>query len=139
MTDDRLSGSATDRQGPTDVRFALTTGRKADIPQGRVAVFSSDTRYNQNVIKHGTGVDLLVHEVASARPELMKEAYVQRIIGHHTVPRDAGRVFAQTRPKLAAYTHIVQVASERIPPPTIDDIVAKRDRPTTGRWWLGKI
>ncbi|TMJ94290.1 MAG: hypothetical protein E6G74_23175, partial [Alphaproteobacteria bacterium] len=72
MTD--LSGSATDRQGPTDVRFALTTGRKADIPQGRVAVFSSDTRYNQNVIKHGTGVDLLVHEVASARPELMKEA-----------------------------------------------------------------
>jgi len=69
----------------------------------------------------------------------MKEAYVQRIIGHHTVPRDAGRVFAQTRPKLAAYTHIVQVASERIPPPTIDDIVAKRDRPTTGRWWLGKI
>ena len=94
MTD--LSGSATDRQGPTDVRFALTTGRKADIPQGRVAVFSSDTRYNQNVIKHGTGVDLLVHEVASARPELMKEAYVQRIIGHHTVPRDAGRVFAHT-------------------------------------------
>ena len=137
MTD--LSGSATDRQGPTDVRFALTTGRKADIPQGRVAVFSSDTRYNQNVIKHGTSMDLLVHEVASARPELMKEAYVQRIIGHHTVPRDAGRVFAQTRPKLAAYTHIVQVASERIPPPTIDDIVAKRDRPTTGRWWLGKI
>jgi ribonuclease Z len=92
---------------------------------GRVAVFSSDTRYNHNVIKYGTGADLLVHEVASARPELIKEAYVQRIIGHHTTPREAGLVFAQTKPKLAAYTHIALVGSERIPPPTIDDIVAE--------------
>src|ERR1700742_1325393 len=82
---------------------------------GRVAVLSSDTRYNANVIKYGAGADLLVHEVASARPELMKEAYVQRIIGHHTTPHDAGRVFAQAKPKLAAYTHIVQLGSDRIP------------------------
>ena len=92
---------------------------------GRVAVFSSDTRYNHNVIKYGAGADLLVHEVASARPELMKEAYIQRIIGHHTTPREAGLVFAQTKPKLAAYTHIALLGSERIPPPTIDDIVAE--------------
>jgi ribonuclease Z len=70
---------------------------------GRVAVFSSDTHYNQNVIKCGMGADLLVHEVAMALPELLKEAYVQRIIGHHTMPYDCGRVFAQTRPKLAAF------------------------------------
>lgn len=92
---------------------------------GRVAVFSSDTRYNRNVIKYGKDCDLLVHEVASARPELMKEAYVQRIIGHHTTPREAGQVFAQTKPKLAAYTHIVLLGSELIPPPTIEDIVAE--------------
>jgi ribonuclease Z len=92
---------------------------------GRVAVFSSDTRYNQNVIKHGAGADLLVHEVASARPELMKQAFVQRIIGHHTTPREAGQVFSQTRPKLAAYTHVVLLGSENIPPPTIDDVVAE--------------
>ena len=35
------------------------------------AVISGDTRYNQNVIKYGTGADLLIHEVAIARPELM--------------------------------------------------------------------
>ena len=92
---------------------------------GRVAVFSSDTRYNQNVIKHGKGVDLLVHEVAMARPELMKEAYIQRIIGHHTTPYDCGRVFAQTRPKLAAFTHVVQIASPAVPPPTLDELVAE--------------
>jgi len=91
---------------------------------GRVAVFSSDTRYNQNVIKYGKGADLLVHEVAMARPELMKQAYIQRIIGHHTVPYDCGRVFAQTRPKLAAFTHVVLLASKEVPPPSLDDVVA---------------
>ncbi len=90
----------------------------------RVAVFSSDTRYNQNVIKHGKGADLLVHEVAMARPELMKEAYIQRIIGHHTTPYDCGRVFAQTRPKLAAFTHVVQLASIAVPL-TLDELVAE--------------
>src|SRR5215472_13093088 len=46
---------------------------------GRVAVFSSDTRYNANVIGYGKDADLLVHEVAMARPELMKEGYIRRI------------------------------------------------------------
>jgi ribonuclease Z len=99
---------------------------------GRVAVFSSDTRYNQNVIDHGAGADLLVHEVASARPELMQEAYIRRIIAHHTTPREAGRVFSQARPKLAAYTHIVLLGSEQIPPPTIDDIVAETRQTYSG-------
>lgn len=92
---------------------------------GRVAVFSSDTRYNQNVIKYGKGADLLVHEVAMARPELMKEAYIQRIIGHHTVPYDCGRVFAQTRPKLAAFTHVVLLASKEVPPPSLDELLSE--------------
>ena len=33
---------------------------------GRVAVFSSDTRYNHNVIKYGKGADLLVERVLDA-------------------------------------------------------------------------
>src|SRR4051812_42606896 len=52
----------------------------------RSLVFSSDTRYNDNVIKYGFGADLLVHEVAGARPGLMKEASFQRIVAHHTTP-----------------------------------------------------
>jgi ribonuclease Z len=106
--------------------------------RGRVAVFSSDTRYNDNVINYGAGADLLVHEVASARPELMKEAYIQRIIGHHTTPWEAGLVFAQTKPKLAAYTHIALLGSERIPPPTIDDIVAETRTAYSGPLAVGE-
>jgi ribonuclease Z len=105
---------------------------------GRVAVFSSDTRYNQNVIKYGAGADLLVHEVASARPELMKEAYIQRIIGHHTTPREAGLVFAQTKPKLAAFTHILQLGGEGIPSPTIEDIVAETRTTYSGPLVVGE-
>jgi ribonuclease Z len=81
---------------------------------------------------------LLVHEVASARPELMKEAYVQRIIGHHTTPRDAGRVFAQTKPKLAAYTHIVLIGNERIAPPTVEDVVAETRQTYSGPLAVGE-
>jgi ribonuclease Z len=105
---------------------------------GRVAVFSSDTRYNHNVIKYGAGADLLVHEVASAGPELMKEAYIQRIIGHHTTPREAGLVFAQTKPKLAAYTHIAQLGNEHIPPPTIEDILAETRTTYSGPLIVGE-
>jgi len=105
---------------------------------GRTAVFSSDTRYNQNVIKYGAGTDLLVHEVASARPELMKEAYVQRIIGHHTTPREAGRVFAQAKPKFAAYTHIVLLGNEQIPPPTVEDVLAETRQTYSGPLAVGE-
>jgi ribonuclease Z len=105
---------------------------------GRVAVFSSDTRYNENVIKHGKGADLLVHEVAMARPELMKEAYVQRIVGHHTTPYDCGRVFAQTRPKLAAFTHVVQLASPQVPPPTLDELRSEVRQTYDGEFIVGE-
>lgn len=105
---------------------------------GRVAVISGDTRYNQNVIKYGAGADLLVHEVAAARPQLMAEAYVQRIIGHHVTPREAGMVFAQTKPKLAAFTHLVLLASEDVPPPTLDDIVAETGQVYSGPLVVGE-
>jgi ribonuclease Z len=92
--------------------------------RGRSAVLSSDTRYNANVIKYGMGADLLVHEVAAVRRELLSEPGIVHIMDHHTSPHDAGRVFAQTRPKLAAYTHMVLLASPRVPALSPDDVVA---------------
>jgi ribonuclease Z len=92
--------------------------------QGRVAVISGDTRYNANVLRYGQGADLLIHEVAMARPELLGEAYIRRILNHHTSPQEAGRVFAQTRPKLAAFTHLVMLASDKVTAPTVDELVA---------------
>ena len=44
--------------------------------KGRSIVISGDTRFNENVIKYGTGADVLVHEVAAVRPELLKDQQV---------------------------------------------------------------
>jgi ribonuclease Z len=92
--------------------------------RGRVAVISGDTRYNANVLSYGKGADLLVHEVAMARPELLGEADIQRIVNHHTSPQEAGRVFAQTQPKLAAFTHLVMLASDTVTAPSVDELIA---------------
>ena len=70
------------------------------------------------------GADLLVHEVAMARPELLGEPHIQRIVNHHTSPQEAGRVFASARPKLAAFTHLVMLASETVDAPSIDELIA---------------
>jgi ribonuclease Z len=81
---------------------------------------------------------LLVHEVATARPELMKEAFIQRIIGHHTTPREAGRVFTQAKPKLAAYTHIVLLASEKVPPVSLGELVSETRETYDGPLEIGE-
>ncbi len=92
---------------------------------GRSVVISGDTRFNPNVIRYGTGVDLLIHEVAAVRPELLKDRQVQRVMAHHTSPQEAGRVFQLAHPRLAVYTHLVLLARPNIPPVTTDDLVAQ--------------
>lgn len=94
--------------------------------KGHSVTLSGDTRYDENVVKHGAGTDLLIHEVGSARPELLASSIpVQRIIAHHTTPREAGMVFSRTKPKLAVYAHIVLLSSEKISEPTLEDVVAE--------------
>lgn len=105
---------------------------------GRTVVISGDTRYNENVVKYGAGADLLIHEVAIARRELMSEPFIQRIMAHHTTAREAGMVFARTKPKLAAYTHLVFLASERIPPATMADLIAETRQTYRGPLEIGE-
>jgi ribonuclease Z len=107
--------------------------------KGRSVTISGDTRYEQNVIKYGSGADVLIHEVGSARPELMASSVpVQRIIAHHTTPREAGMVFAQAKPKMAVYTHIVLLSSEKITEPTLDDVVAETRQTYSGPLTVGE-
>ena len=92
--------------------------------RGRSAVLSSDTRYNENVIRHGKGADLLVHEVMAVRPALLAEPGIAHIMAHHTSPQEAGQVFSETRPRLAAFTHFVLLESPRVPAMSVDDVLA---------------
>jgi ribonuclease Z len=106
--------------------------------EGRSAVLSGDTIYNENVIKYGTGADLLIHEVAHARPELTTDVNFQRIMSHHTIPRLAGSVFSQAKPKLAVYTHFILRSSASIPAPSLDDVIAETRQTYSGALELGE-
>jgi ribonuclease Z len=105
---------------------------------GRTVVISGDTRYNENVVKHGAGADLLIHEVAIVRPELASEPYIQRIMAHHTTAREAGMIFSRTQPKVAVYTHLVFLSSQRIPPATVDDLIAETRQTYIGPLEIGE-
>jgi ribonuclease Z len=90
---------------------------------GRAVVISGDTRTSDNVVTYGTGADLLIHEVAIVRPELASQPYIRRIMAHHTTAREAGAIFERAKPRLAAFTHLVFLASEQIPPASVDDLI----------------
>jgi ribonuclease Z len=100
---------------------------------GRSVVISGDTRYSENLITFSKGVDVLIHEVAGAKEELLKTSVaVQRIIDHHVSPEEAGKIFSQVKPKLAVYTHFVMVASKEISPPTVQDFITMTRKTYSG-------
>ena len=106
---------------------------------GKRVVISSDTTYDERIAKQGSGADLLIHEVAVIDPELLK-AYprFEEIIAHHTSPEDAGRIFAMSRPKLAAFTHIIVLKANQpldVPP---SDVLARARTTYDGPLVLGE-
>lgn len=104
---------------------------------GQSTVISGDTRYSENLIAHSQNADLLVHEVALAHPEAMKMERVRRVIGHHSTPEDAARVFNRTRPRLAVYNHIVLISDDENDPPSIDDLISETRRHYSGPLVIG--
>ena len=106
--------------------------------KGRAVLISGDTRYNQNVIKYGMGADIVIHEVGIARPELMSSILAKRVLSHHTSPQDVGRIFTQTKPKLAVYTHLVTLSNDKVPPPTVEDLVQQTRETYSGPLEVGE-
>lgn len=90
---------------------------------GRAVVISGDTRFREDLIKHATGADLLVHQVAMAKPELLAHSErVRTILAHHTKPEEAGVVFTRVKPKLAVYYHFVLQGDPASPAPTEKEV-----------------
>ena len=85
--------------------------------QGHSVIFSGDTRYSDNLVKNSMGVDVLIHEVYGFARDTGPQ-----IFDYHTPPEDAARVFNNTKPKMAVYTHIA------IPPGTTTADLITRTR-----------
>lgn len=107
---------------------------------GHSVILSGDTRYSENLFRYGKGADVVVHEVAAANEQSMqKSPLINQILGFHSSPEDAGRVFAQIKPKLAVYSHIVLLTADpSIPPPTVKELIIRTKKNYQGPLQAGE-
>jgi ribonuclease Z len=106
---------------------------------GRSVVISGDTKFNENLIRHATGADLLIHQVAMARTELIEKSEAARLVlSHHTKPEEAGLVFTRAAPKLAVYYHVSLLGSPDFPPLTEKDVIDRTRTTYSGPLEMGR-
>jgi ribonuclease Z len=74
---------------------------------GHRVVLSGDTTLHENVITHGTGADLIVHNVIAFSDRLSQLPEMKGVLAKLTTPEQAAKVFQRAKPKLAVYSHIV--------------------------------
>ncbi len=96
-----------------------TLGFRIDY-KGHSVLFSGDTRSTEKSVINeiGKGVDLLIHEVQVPSPGATPEANLANVsLSVHSTPEQAGRVFENTKPRMAVYSHIIP------PGTTAEDLV----------------
>lgn len=135
-------GVVLERGGVTVTAFLVDHGEHLEPAygyrvdyQGRSVVISGDTRPSDNLVRHASGVDVLVHEVFAAQAQLLdKSAAARRVLDVHTTPEDAGRIFSRVKPRLAVYSHLVLFSNDpAISPPRVEDILSRTRTTYTGR------
>ena len=104
---------------------------------GRSVLLSGDTQYDDRVIEHGRGVDLLIHEVCTTPAGLEGFPQAKAVSAHHTSPEEAGRIFALAAPRMAAFTHFVELARPGFPAVPTDQIELQTRRNWPGPLVLG--
>jgi ribonuclease Z len=76
--------------------------------KGRSVVLSGDTTYSAHLVTRAKGVDLIVHNVIALSPRLSAAPEMGPVVGKLTTPEQAARVFNETLPKLAVFSHVVK-------------------------------
>ena len=84
-------------------------GYRIDYNGLSVAV-SGDTKFDENLIKHCTGCDVIVHEVAVASDVLSE--FDKPVMAHHTSVPEVGTVFTRTGVRLGVFSHLVDLIEE---------------------------
>jgi ribonuclease Z len=74
----------------------------------RSVLISGDTAYSDNVVKYGTHVDLMVHNVAAFSERMLKAGEMKPVLEKLTTPEQAARIFSNPMPRLAVFSHIVK-------------------------------
>lgn len=107
---------------------------------GHSVILSGDTRYSENLVRYAKGADVVIHEVAAANEYSMQTSpLINQILGFHTSPEDAAKVFEQVKPKLAVYSHIILLTADPSnPPPTINDLAIRTQKIYKGALQVGE-
>ena len=143
---DIAPGVVFEADGVTITAFANNHGELIDPSlgyridyDGRSVVISGDTKRVQSLVDAARGVDLLIHSIGAAKPELLATAPIWRaIMAHHIEPEDAGRVFTETAPKMAAFTHVVALTNGKIPPVGAEEIMQRTRTTYDGPLTMGQ-
>lgn len=98
----------------------------------RSVTISGDTKLDENLIKHATGSDLLIHEVFAMSAQLAKLPQLKPVADHHTSPEEAGVVFSRVKPKLAVYSHVILLQTK------IPELVARTQSTYEGPFEVGE-
>ncbi|MDP3822278.1 MAG: MBL fold metallo-hydrolase [Burkholderiales bacterium] len=105
---------------------------------GRSVTVSGDTRFSENLIKHAEGTDLIIHQVAAVRDELLSNPAFKAILSHHTKPDEAGIVFTRVKPKLAVYYHFVLLGTPAVPAVSEKDVLEMTRKTYAGPLLIGE-
>lgn len=107
--------------------------------RGRSVILSGDTRYSENLVRFAKGADVVIHEVAAANDKASQTDLIKQILGFHTSPEEAGKVFEDVKPKLAVYSHFVLLTTDpSTPPPTITELVNRTKKVYKGALEVGE-
>lgn len=87
--------------------------------RGKSVTISGDTKFDENLIRHAAGTDLLIHEVFAISPRMAALPMLKPIADHHTSPEEAGTVFTRTKPKLAVFSHYALIDA------SVDEVVSR--------------
>jgi ribonuclease Z len=91
----------------------------------RSVLLSGDTTYHDNVVKYGTGVDVMVHNVVAFSEAMLKAGAMRPVLDKLTTPEQAAQVFTKAAPRLAVFSHIVK---KELPGAAGDAAVLERTR-----------
>src|ERR1700722_7636177 len=91
----------------------------------RSVLISGDTTYSDNVVKYGTHVDLMVHNVVAFGERMIKAGEMKPVLEKLTTPEQAAQIFSKTMPRLAVFSHIVK---KELPGAAGDAVVIARTR-----------
>lgn len=91
---------------------------------GRSVVVSGDMRFDERVVDHARGADVVITEVISPevearRAQVRDPKALERILARHISPEQAGTLFSRIAPRLAVFTHVVPspaTAEDLLPP-----------------------